>query len=290
MKKYLVYPLLCLLPYSLSCMADSTINFDFSGSAGLDSNVNQSPIGELEISDFTYNANAGISYSYKLLNSLISNVFTRADYNGFSDSEGLVNADFIAGVQLRYKPIMHYTSPTFILGLEGGSQDFSTDLRDSTHYQASFMASSWITDRMSARAGIRRKINDSESVVFDTEETRYFINSDLMFENKITGYATLSYIRGDITPTIPLSFQTSETVKLIVAADELQRDPTFGTSELTYRLQARTWVFQLGSNIALAKRKSVDASLMLITSKADEDISYSRIMFNVSYLARFMVH
>jgi hypothetical protein len=209
--------------------------------------------------------------------------------NTFQDASGMDHSEAGFSIQLRHKTAPGFTKPVISLSASITSKDFKSDLRDSTTYQSGLVMSSWITDKMSMRGGIRSRLTESDSRVHDLKDHKFFINADLLITKRFTTYATFSFIKGQSLSTIPISNTSAEVLAVIAISDEFELDPTFASNQISYRFDADTRTAAFGINYAIAKKQSLDFSVLNVFTQAQDNknVDYKSTILNLSYLVSF---
>jgi len=180
-----------------------------------------------------------------------------------------------------------FTRATYGLKADIQVADFETDIRDRTAYETTIDMAFWLTNTVSMRAGINARVRDSDSRVFDTTHYRLFFNTDFLLNRRTTLYTTLNLISGDLVSTVPLATPAYYLLNVIRQADEWELDPTFGDSMIAYRVDTDIVALSLGYNYIVGKKQSLDISARYAIGKANYNIEYSALFFNISYLVSF---
>ncbi len=265
--------------------SDNNLNFDLTFTS--DDNLNLSPDENLAIDDSSTTASASIGLSEKLSNTSLLNLDLTASLNRFQDTDGLDNNEFKLSAAYLYKPGGRFNSPVYIFSTDVILSDSKTDIRDQSIFKVGATVSAKITTTLSARTGISSTTAESDSQVFDTKSSRFFINADLSLSSSVATYLTYSFISGDSVSTLALSNPTAETLKVINQAKVIEWDPTFGAGQIAYQLDTETSVISLGFNYTIARKQAIDISASMINAQAENNIDYDRLIINLSYLASF---
>ena len=255
--------------------ADSKIDIDAEISVSNDDNLNRTAIPADEVDSNFTTGTFGLSYSQRIDNKTFVKYSSRLKYEIYNDAEGMDSAELNTGFSYHHKPSLGFSDPTFIMKANFAVVDFETDIRDRTEFGFGTIISSQLTNKLSARGGASVRLRESDSRIHDTSEIRFFINADILLAQKLTGYATFSFITGDVVSIIPLSSSTSnETLDTIRIADEIEFDPTFGSDQIGYRFAAKTRVLNAGINYRAGRNQSLDVSFRTVHSEADSDVDY----------------
>ena len=149
-----------------------------------------------------------------------------------------------------------------------------------------FDINKWLTTTMHMSSALTFKLQESQSQVFDTEESQFMFNIDVDLTPRQLMYFTYHFIAGDIV--------SSATPKLatINIAQAIQPDDAFGgieTNQFAYRIEAQSHVITLGYNAALSRSLSFDLSYRFIDSEANDSdqVYYDRSIVRASVLGRF---
>lgn len=282
--KNLYYLCLSLMITSSPLIADEEkIDFDLEVIVQTDDNLNLAANDTYAIDDNSAIASAGLSLSENLNRHSIINYFSKFEYQQFNEYENLNNATATFGVKFRHKAKLGFTDPTLILSFDGKLIDSKTDIRDSTQYNFGIAFSRRHTTTLSSRFGLNTNIRESKSRSFDTKDIRFFANADLALSNASTLYSTYSFIDGDSVA----SLQQNNALGVISLAEEIDIDLAYGNNYFSYRIPTTTNVLTLGFNHSIARKQSLDLSILAVHSDAGSNIDYQRIIANLSYMARF---
>jgi len=276
-----------LMIYSNIVLANdgSSVHFDLTFAS--DDNLNLSPDKNLAVDDTSTTANISIGSSEKLNDTSMLNLNLNASLSRFQDTKGLDNNAFKLSAAYLYKPGGKFNSPIYTFSTDIVLSDSKTDIRDQSILTAGAAISGRITTTLSARTGVTTTSAESDSRVFDTKSSRFFINADLSLSPSITSYLTYSFISGDSVSTLSLNNPTAETLKVVNQASVIEQDPTFDQNQIAYQLDTKTSVISLGFNYLIAHKQAIDISASMISSEADNNIDYDRLIISLSYLASF---
>lgn len=205
-------------------------------------------------------------------------------FEKFDVFDDLDNLTFDANIKYRFAGSAKFTAPVYTLGAKLGGIDSESEMRDSTTFSLSFDINKRITTALRLTSGVGFNSRESKSEVFDTSESRIFINLDLNLSRSALIYTTYSFITGDIVSS------ASPALEFINAADAIEPDDAFGGSafnQFAYKLDADTNVIALGYNHILTRSMSMDLSYQFVDSQAAGDIEYERNILRASLLGRF---
>ena len=276
-----------LAAHSTVVLAEKGLNLDFDLTYSSDDNLNKSPDDALAVDDSSITATLSAGLSSKInLNSLV-NLGAAASFSQFQDTDGMDNAAMKLSAAYLYKPTGGFGTPLYILSTDIIFSDSRTDIRDQTSVKVGATFSKRITTTFSTKTGISATTSESDSKVFDTKNSRFFINADLSFSKRATAYLTYSFISGDSVSTLSLNNPSDETLEVINISTVIAPDPTFDSNQIAYQLDTKTSVISLGFNYIVAPKHALDISTSIITSDADSYITYDRTIISLSYLASF---
>jgi len=207
-------------------------------------------------------------------------------YNSFDTFDELNNYEFEVNTRYRFALTPGPTSTIYSLGAKIGGLEFDSEMRDSTVFFLSAELNKWITNSISMTAGLGFSQRESVSEVFDTSESRIFINFDAGFSQADLIYTTLALFTGDRVSS------ATPTLGIVNASDAIEPDDAFGgvaANQFAYRIDAETVLFTLGYNRILTQGLSVDLSARYVDSEAreDDEITYDRTILRASLIGRF---
>lgn len=215
-------------------------------------------------------------------------------YSQFLYFKDLSNLGLSGRAAYRLQPTEGFSAPW--LELAGDVQWLrhgDSALRDGTIGGLSAEIGSLLTDRVraAAGAGMQKRSSDDESGLFDLSTTRLWATLDYRLGIRSTLYGRVTRIAGDhvFTAADPaLQGALSAGADVIVLDPALQRGYGGGLSPIGYRLEATTWVYDLGFNYPLAGNHGLDFSLSHAISKTDAgNHEYDLTQLRVAYLYRF---
>ena len=205
-------------------------------------------------------------------------------YEKFDVFDDLNNFTFDTHIKYRFAGSAKFAAPVYTLGAKLGGIDSESEMRDSTTFALDFNFNKRITTAMRLTSGIGFNARESKSEVFDTRESRIFINLDLNLSRSVLIYTTYSFITGDIVSS------ATPSLEFINAADAIEPDDAFGGSafnQFAYKLDADTNAIALGYNHILTRSISMDLSYQFVDSQAAGEIEYERNILRASLLGRF---
>lgn len=182
----------------------------------------------------------------------------------------------------RLQPVVGYSTPVFDIETSLERTMFrDSDIRDGTIVQASFAASSRITDRIRLRSGVglERRWAD-EGDVYQWQRGKLFFSADYKPTDRSTIYINLTRLYGDQV------FTTSPSLDFRNVAKAVADDPVFGTRR-AYRLGARADQLEAGLSIPLSTDQTLDIGASYSNIDADSGRRYQDGQFRASWLYRF---
>ncbi|MEX0960007.1 MAG: hypothetical protein WDZ63_12030 [Burkholderiales bacterium] len=256
-----------------------------------DTNVNRAPISSEEQSDTIVSAEGHATRSYLL--SYRSGLILRGGvrFTGHTEYSDLSHLSALGRIAYRYQPNPGYTGAWIELAGNAEVRRHSdSDLRDGYLASAAASVGKYFTDRVRLGGGVGYEKRSSDSVVYDTTNTRYWGTIDYRITPRATLYGSVTLLDGDQV------FNTaSPTYKGLLAtyAKAIETDPALakafgGTAPLAYRMEAETFIYELGLNVPLKGGQAIDVSASLFDTKADASgQTYDGAMLRAVYMHRF---
>lgn len=218
-----------------------------------------------------------------------------ARYDYFSTFDDLSNVGISGRAAYRFQPGTEFSSPFFEIAANAVWLSHSdSELRDGSILSLEGTIGSHLTDRVRLAGGIgvdQRNGGDpgrpGEVAIYDMEYARLWATLDYRFGVRNTAYARIMQITGDhvfnsVTTTTPMSNAWATDPAL---AKEL------GGTVNSYRVDASTFVYDLGFNIPLAGNRAIDLFASSYSSKLNEGpysgSKYTGYQLRASYLYRF---
>ncbi|MFZ5755619.1 MAG: hypothetical protein ACOY3X_01795 [Pseudomonadota bacterium] len=268
---------------------------DGEASVGYDSNVTRAAYTRDIVEDSMVSGSLAAVWNHEF------GLMSAATVRGFVDGEAFTDIDTInrasAGIQgmYRWQNALGFTRPFYQVSVTAQRDDSATDLRDANRYTAQAFVTRRMTDALRASVGIEGSMQESEGVVFDTQQARLFVNGDLQVTDNWAVYGTYSFISGDTVSSAQQVFcngaLAGDTYGLITAADEIETDVALNDalcgSWLAYRLEAQTHAAVLGANRGFGHHLSFDVSAQHVMVFAEGDNEYQRTIVRAGILARF---
>ncbi len=280
----------CLLA-SLAVHADST-RFGVDAEFLHDTNVTRGPTAEDEKSDTIVSVEGYAARSYQL--GVRSGIVMRgglrlAEHTTFGD---LSHVAASARAIYRLQPQPGYSQPWFeIAGAGQWLQHRDSDLRDGFIASASLGAGSYLTDRVRAsiNAGLEERIG-SEGTLYDLTQNRIWGTLDYRVGLAATLYGSVIRLAGD---QVFNAGSAAGQAGLSPYYDVRVRDPALseefnGVAPYGYRLEATTYIFELGLNLPLRGNQAIDLSGSFFDSSTDRGSqSYDGAAVRAIYMYRF---
>lgn len=274
---------------------ESPWNIDGELVIGHDSNVSRAALSRDVVDDNTTLLSLAAAWTREL--DLMSAVTLR----GFLEGEAFSELDSLnrrsAGVQAiyRWQYELGYTAPFFQASLSAQQDDFDSSLRDADRYVAQAFVTRRFTDALRGSFGMEWSRSESDGVVFDVDQRRFFANLDLALNRHWAVYGTYAQARGDTISSAQLVFCNGATAPdiypLIDASDAVETDEALNAalcgSWLAYRLPAMTHAFTFGANRGFGHSASLDLSVQHVEVLGRGDNDYQRTLLRAGILARF---
>lgn len=279
--KHTVY--VVIMMFSLPLHAGSDAFIDFEATLGADDNVTRASQNvDIEHDGFLTLAGTGGYELYQGQSSALTGKVLLAG-SKFSRFDGLSNVVAAAKLNYSFGFSNSFGAPWFALDLDYGVAEFESFLRDSNIFKASATMGMQIDDSTSMRLGFAFKDRESESSVFSTRNTSFFINLDWAIVKRHIIYVTYKYEAGDI-----FSSASNPPLWLIDASNGNIVDDDVFLGKKSYKLDGTTQFATLGYNWILDLHSSFDFSARYLHSDADDvDLDYQGLTLLASYFHRF---
>lgn len=217
-----------------------------------------------------------------------------ARYDHFSAFEDLSNFALSGRVAYRVQPGTEFSSPFFEIAAYGAWLSHSdSTLRDGTIVSLEAGFGSHLTDRVRLGGGIAVDQRDGgnpgrpgEVEVYDMDYARVWATLDYRFGVKNTAYGRIMHVTGDhvFNSVTPIGLSSAWATDPALAKE-------LGATVNAYRLEASTFVYDLGFNIPLHGGRAIDFLASSYSSKANEGpyagTKYNGLLLRASYLYRF---
>ena len=187
----------------------------------------------------------------------------------------------------RYQRERAFGAPWFELGGEAQWLNHAdSELRDGTMFSVTASVGRYLTDRvrLSGGLGLDKRSGDGTGL-YDLTTNRLWASFDYRARVRDAFYARLTRVAGDHV------FNAASGVNqglLSLAADRVIADPALGAGFLGYRVEATTWLYDVGYNLPLQKGRTLDFSLSYYSSETDiGGYKYDGAQLRATYLYRF---
>lgn len=279
MKKYFS---VLLFSFSAATLAAAPIKTDVSAGYTYDDNVTRAERDQDIEKDNIFNIDASASYKLPVSSNSYFSLKGTLEASRYFDFSRLSNTRLGAHASYHIKPFSGYTATRFLVRAAYVRRLYDSDQRDGSATYLQLGLAKRLTDLLSLRAGYIKENIDSNSIVFDADNNRLYLDLDYRLNRNNTVYMTFAYLDGDLVTTAPDD--------LGIYYDYWVIDDAF--TELTptrwaYRLKGTAASFRLGNNYAIDHSQSVDGSVFYYDSESDSGITYSGLIINLNYLYRF---
>lgn len=265
-------------------------------SYGNDSNLTLGYLKADILSDDYFNAAFDISHTI-MINSMNKLVLSAtATTTSFGKYDGINHTDIDLKASYVFQLSNRFRSPQFRLYFLTGNSDYKVDLRDNTHSQYGATISFRIDDRTLLRAGFSSESVDADATfdpissntyqTFDTERETTYLGINITQTEKLSLYASISLINGDIVANWRDSTFASDIPVATQIAWETIPDTTFANSWRSTKYNADITKLAFGFNYAFNPANAIDAVIESLDADAG-NYSYTIDRFSLSYLHRF---
>lgn len=260
-----------------------------------DSNVSRAEYKRDRLHDETALAHLGVSVQPAA--SFNSSLRLRAFVEGEKYREISTLDRSTAGGQavVRWQPVAGFMEPLYQFSFTGQRDDYDVKQRDSMVYTAQAFVSRHVNDRVMAAYGIEGVNRRSDGTVFDTRNTRLFLNLDFELDDNWSAYTAYSYLHGDTFSSAQFTFcngvSANDIYGLVSASTAIEPDQAFNQkfcgSWMAYRLKSHTNSLLLGLNRGFGHNLSADVSVQGVQVDTQGDNQYRRVIVRAGLLARF---
>jgi hypothetical protein len=213
-----------------------------------------------------------------------------ARYSHFTDIEDISNLALIGRAALRHQPTPGFSAPWFELA---GQAQFlrhaGSELRDGNIVSLDASVGSNLTDRTRASAGVGldKRSGGGSVGLYDLSTRRIWGTLDVRVGVQNTLYARLTRQAGDHV----FSSGSMQSLSSVWQDDPALRAPLGLAVANAYRLDATTFIYELGFNCPLGQGHALDFSAARYDSKVQEGPAdgqkYSATQLRATYLYRF---
>lgn len=210
-----------------------------------------------------------------------------ARYSRFTDFSDISNLALGGRAAWRYQRERSFGAPWYELAGEALLlRHADSEVRDGRVISLSGSVGSYLTDRVRISGGVTLdKRSGDDTGLYDLTTNRLWGTFDLRLGARNAFYARLSRVAGDHV------FNAADPTwqgLLSLASDRVVADPALGPGFLGYRVEATTWLYDLGYNMPLPNGHGIDFSLTYYSSKTDiGDYEYDGAQLRATYLYRF---
>jgi hypothetical protein len=210
-----------------------------------------------------------------------------ARYSHFTDIEDISNLAVLGRAAYRIQPGGGFSSPWYEIAGQGVWLKFAdSELRDGTILTIEATIGSNVTDRLrlSGVIGYDKRNGGGTAGLYDLSQIRIGATADLRTRLRDTLYGRLTWLDGD---------QVFNSVTVSGLSPVWEPDPAFisvfGRPTDSYRLEAKTLLYELGYNIPLGTgRHSLDFSVSGFDAKSNQgSLKYDGMLYRASYVYRF---
>lgn len=293
----ILHPLHCLLLLSLwgssllSLTPAHAVETRFGVDAELlsDDNVNRGP-GGYEKSDTIASVEGNVSRS--LLLSFRSGLLLRGSvrYERYLDFDDLSNLSLNGRVAWRFQPNPGLTGTSFELAAQARMLEHSdSNIRDGYLYSVSASLGKHFTDRVRLGGGIsldERRADEGE--VYNLSSNSVWLSADYRLTTAII-YGSVTRISGDHAITTGEGTYPGLSGYYDASVVDTAFTDAFGAyAPWAYRIDAQTMSFELGVNLPLRGKHTLDFSARFYDSEADRGgFTYDGTQLRAVYFYRF---
>jgi len=213
-----------------------------------------------------------------------------ARYSHFTDIKDISNLALIGRAAWRYQPSPGFSAPWYELtGQAQLLRHADSELRDGSIVSVDASAGSHLTDRTRVAGGLGFDKRSGGGTVgqYDLSTNRIWGMLDVRVGARNTAYARLTRQAGDHV----FSSGSTSGLSAVWEDDPALRGPLGLAVANTYRLDATTFIYELGFNYPLSRSQALDFSASRAESKVEEGPvqgnTYSATQLRATYLYRF---
>ncbi len=198
--------------------------------------------------------------------------------NRYQTFDKLSNNRLRIGASYHIRPSSGFTAAGYFASLTYEKRMVDSDQRDGAATRIGLGMHKRFTDALAMSAGLIAETVDANSVVFETDNNRLYVDFEWLANASNTVYLTLSRYDGKIVAT------TIPTSEIIAASDGIVMDDAFLSltpNRYAYRLDATTTAIKLGNAFAIDSRQGLDVSIYVYNASAYRD--YSGSIFSLYY-------
>lgn len=215
-----------------------------------------------------------------------------ARYSQFFDIKDISNLALFGRAAWRYQPTPGFSAPWYeFAGQAQLLRHADSELRDGNIVSFEASAGSNVTDRtrLAGGVGLDKRSGGGTVGLYDLSTNRIWGTLDVRVGTRNTAYARLTRLAGD--HVFSSGSRTGLSPTGIWEDDPALRGPLGLGVANAYRVDATTFIFELGFNYPLASGQALDFSVTRLGTKAEEGIAqgekYSVNQLRATYLYRF---
>jgi hypothetical protein len=210
-----------------------------------------------------------------------------ARYARYTDFSDISNLALTGRAAWRYQRERSFGAPWYELAGEAQLlRHADSDLRDGTLFSLTGSVGKYFTDRVRVSGGVSlEKRSGDDTGLYDLTTNRLWGTFDYRVGVRNAFYGRLTRAAGDHVFNAASGLNQG---LLSLVSDRVITDPALGAGFLGYRVEATTWLYDLGYNLPLAKGQGLDFSLTYYSSKTDlGGYKYDGAQLRATYLYRF---
>lgn len=285
MKKYfsiLRYLSLSVFLFSGATAAAAPLKTDVSAGFTYDDNVTRAQFDNDIEKDNIINLDASARYNIPVNDKSYFSLKGTLELYQYLDYSKLSNTRLGIHGSYHIRPFSGYTATSYFAMVAYERRLYSSDLRDGSATHLQLGLSKRLTDRVKLFAGYIKEKIDAESIVFDADNNRLYLDFDFRLNSKNTLYASLGYLDGDLVTTARSGIG--------IVYDYWVIDDAFtdlSPTRWAYKQTGNATTIRLGDSYAFDTKRALDGSVLFYDSESDSGGSYSGMIVNLNYLYRF---
>lgn len=275
--------------------AESDWFLDAEVAAAYDDNVGRAQRQRDIVNDKPLFGSLGLAYNREFASEKAMTLRGFLEAEKFSEVADL--SRIAAGGQFiyRWQNVLGFSAPFYQFNTSVKFEEYEFKQRDSTILRSQFIASKRVTDRILATSGLEYTYRDSSGLVFDQQQSRWFVNADYSSRSGWAVYGTYSFIHGDTWSTSQAIFcnglAAPDIFGLVSWAEAIEQDDAFNKAYcgtwVSYRLDASTNMLVAGVNKGIGHSMAFDFSVTRVFVNGAGTNEYDRTIVNASLLMRF---
>jgi hypothetical protein len=278
---------LTLLTLAFICSsghAASPLKLDVSAGFTYDDNVTRAQYDNDIESDYYLSAGTSIAYSLPATDNSYFSLKGSAVTQQYDEYDKLSNTRLGAYASFHIKPFHGFTASVFSAEAAYIERMYKSDQRDGSETQLRLGFAKKLTDRLSLNGGYIKQDIDANSDVFDADNNRFYLDTELVTSSKNVVYLTLGYLDGNMVTTARGGLGIDYDIWVV--------DDAF--TELSplrwaYKLSGTAMTYRLGDVYVFNRNHSIDGSIFYYDAKADNYAGsyYKGYIYALNYLYRF---